>query len=1128
MNRPQNIPPVQQSFLGASIRSFSGEIGWNETPTTLNINLVEDKRINELFDGPLVGSPVEFNFRKDPLNPDPDRDFYFAGILNRKDSDNSESGNRLISVTLADPRVFLDGVQLILNDFTKPIIGIDNIYNIFAYYEDDEYGSSLVNSLGMKSELIYDALSLMINSAPIKFGLSEYFIDLTEIPRITDDYRITQNIISLSSFISDCCEIANLDYLCELVRSPGFGWVIKFRTVQRGYVPQPGSLINFLDNIEDVNKKSFGIEYNYQATRSKVIIGAKVDLLLFQNSTMGSILGSGSSPFVVNPEDDEDNQITIQVPNTTRIDNGNIAKFWGEDSNGNLIYSRLNPTSIDQDDEVVVVPAYEIGFPYYVMSMGELRAATISQDAWESYIALNDYPGSIHENKATILRIKAEVRDALRNLFANKKLEKINTNIIIDLYTKTQFNDESRAFVEKIYSFIRRYATEYFGVKYSVSIPNVKIKVNPDNFRDIVTSIITNDSGYLSDEEIFSVVLAGLMPENFYFVQNDDGKITSYVKYNNYNDLALTNLTPGEDYVIDYDFVRGNGSVSLSTSVYLRCTIDEKIYFGNRAFGSDARVVITLPGPVYRGKDIKTKNNILADAYFKSRGAKLRDENGDPIGPQDQIDLATKIRHSIIGSDALLFDSEPYPQKPVLAVVPLRDTLNTYGPWQAGGESGKVEIEQNEDMAPWNFGGYQNMNIVGDRLVRDILIQSVENEIGSVDIPGVYNIGPGTQIPNDGPYINGFNVNIGSEGITTSFRYGKPEIRTGKMLEYQISRIKKELDLRKSFAKTKKDVYKKLLDTQQIPTSLKKKDNKPQRRVRPNSSSPIIMGQSLDQEDSDKLASIVATMPGYNVGQFIAEEFDKKAGMSLDGLFRPYEVNGDGLVLPVYNLDPIPEDPAPPSPGDPEPEEDNFAFIDSRTLFPFSKGHDISVVFKGDEPTEDIQNDVFKEEEELPEGVDPPEYNEDVRPLSLKGPVIISGWGYDINGRPVPNENENNPTEKFLEDHLVKNNEWKVGPTDLRWDHDRKVWSGGTFMMEGILDSDIEPAPIWGEASEFFILPRVRSQGTGTGWRTVERLKCFNRDTQLSATGSTGGHDTRTYVIVAFINSEWRPIWVSC
>ncbi len=71
---------------------------------------------------------------------------------------------------------------------------------------------------------------------------------------------------------------------------------------------------------------------------------------------------------------------------------------------------------------------------------------------------------------------------------------------------------------------------------------------------------------------------------------------------------------------------------------------------------------------------------------------------------------------------------------------------------------------------------------------------------------------------------------------------------------------------------------------------------------------------------------------------------------------------------------------------------------------------------------------------------------------ALRGPLVLQAWGYDINGKPIPNsvdtiENaqtgrfkKNGLTDEFMKDWVQNPRTWPVGPVDLRWDRERGVW----------------------------------------------------------------------------------------
>jgi hypothetical protein len=66
---------------------------------------------------------------------------------------------------------------------------------------------------------------------------------------------------------------------------------------------------------------------------------------------------------------------------------------------------------------------------------------------------------------------------------------------------------------------------------------------------------------------------------------------------------------------------------------------------------------------------------------------------------------------------------------------------------------------------------------------------------------------------------------------------------------------------------------------------------------------------------------------------------------------------------------------------------------------------------------------------------------ENIRAVGLRAPLVLTGWGYDTEGNPVPADTGN--SELFASGAFSDPSQWKSGPVDLRWDDQRKVWTGG-------------------------------------------------------------------------------------
>jgi hypothetical protein len=163
----------QQTFLGASISSFTVNAGFGDSSSTLGVQLVEDEYnksdqtelgrgqdvyhngIKDQFMPPPVGSPVFFSFGANRASVQdaylkPYDDLYsfsasvgnaardhltFGGILQTFTQNKSPAGNPMYSVQVVDPREILSNVQLILNNYAGSTYGGQNMINIFGFLE---------------------------------------------------------------------------------------------------------------------------------------------------------------------------------------------------------------------------------------------------------------------------------------------------------------------------------------------------------------------------------------------------------------------------------------------------------------------------------------------------------------------------------------------------------------------------------------------------------------------------------------------------------------------------------------------------------------------------------------------------------------------------------------------------------------------------------------------------------------------------------------------------------------------------------------------------------------------------------------------------------------------------------
>ena len=185
----------QQTFLGASIASFSISAGFGSNSSTLGVELAEDQyngsdgtprgqgadvyhrgkdgenvAFGDRFFPPTVGAPVYFSFgqkrttiensywnvltdlygvggfRNNGATYYGSDHFTFGGILQSFTQNKNATGSALYSVQVTDPRDILANTTLILNNYGGTTFNNDNLINIYGFLEhntkiSDEYAA---------------------------------------------------------------------------------------------------------------------------------------------------------------------------------------------------------------------------------------------------------------------------------------------------------------------------------------------------------------------------------------------------------------------------------------------------------------------------------------------------------------------------------------------------------------------------------------------------------------------------------------------------------------------------------------------------------------------------------------------------------------------------------------------------------------------------------------------------------------------------------------------------------------------------------------------------------------------------------------------------------------------------
>ena len=222
---------------------------------------------------------------------------------------------------------------------------------------------------------------------------------------------------------------------------------------------------------------------------------------------------------------------------------------------------------------------------------------------------------------------------------------------------------------------------------------------------------------------------------------------------------------------------------------------------------------------------------------------------------------------------------------------------------------------------------------------------------------------------------------------------------------------------------------------------------------------------------------------------YYGSDYNSTAIMTMDGLFRPVSKEGDGS-LPAY----AGTDPgclkgfsvAPPPPGtvdgskgyaeplsivntglDPlaNPTGVTVGSVAGRSASP-NKGHDIDGVSRGTLTQIGSYNTGVIDMRFGELG-----YQNDYRFMALRGPLVVHGWGYDLQGKPVPNSagastSYTSMTDQFADGWLQDPSTWPVAPVDLRFDRQRGVWTTPpSFRMYKVTSSEEIAAGATGNAT---------------------------------------------------------------
>lgn len=1148
-------PFVQTKFMGASIASINLQAGWNNSDGGFTVELVEDKCSadgalyfsggnsawsldGDKFDPPPVGSPVYLTLWG----------LRSGGILKTWYESDSVGDARHYVVKVGSPADIVNGVQCILSGYDGSINGVPNLFNLHGYlieqtqpfegsncdgqiynYKYPPYGMSgdsgtllppyykpavgwgKVSDAGWRVNSLLNAISHISTGFGDRFGSRikyrgyEYDIDLSELPVVSDEIRLNGENKTLMEIIQFICELTGHTFFFDLLYN-GIRPVIKLRTGTSG---QDDSA-KFVDSFVG---QPIGQRLNYG--RIGYMIGNSTCITKYTRGL--ELRNCVVNAFVTG--DYRQDMWQVSVEDGLKC-NGNdyIWPYWGKDYDGKVIVAQecTEDHTFDLKDEegLSKMHHFEIdirhlgidGVTKWNVTVNELRAAIVNESSWRAY--LEHYEKKKFEKIHGLSELTLDedfgklILEAIDN--ANAPPDKTKKTVVKPTMAfrrntppdKTQFLEKWWEATSRLYDYVRKFATEFYGRQFMVRLP---VCAGEDENAPWSYSLNWKESDAAWAEG--SILGKSRTSDIVSFFNKEDGRVEGFARFvapNGYG-LLIDGLN-STDYWI-----------SSAREIYVRIHAKEIV----RVKANDWRVVITTSGPVRISKD---DEKILPEWIMMFALAKKATDNNKNVTWEN----FSKAIVNSTGCDKLALGADFLYLMPVAVAVPLQSNKLVYGPWGTPNPTtnGGTDYQRSTELTPWTFGNTRQMNIAASLMVYARMSDKYVEEYGDVTFPGVPYGRLGDRLVAGGPIISSIDVSIskGDGEVSTTYKMKTWTPDFGKMAMTRIENMRRtsmlaqKSEFMQKSASLAREKYK--IDRDMTPGMI---DWRKARRHSGTSSHDWIgaeVGKSHRGGDGKWSTSNVAWYD-YRQGDVSSypdpnkdsdnSTYQTRAGMELTGLFRPFSTNWnekevgspfmphyDKCDLNSYNNILLNTDGGS---GDIDSGRGTtevrfysheqvppiFCYehhlpITVNTLSPFlgnggrilevgnggweetgpsmtddnsgAAGHDIEFI---------LRNNVFPTKLNIIDAEGEDGYDSSTshwyKAVAFRGPMILSGWGFDIDNKPVPNSNpkdpnewtENSgPTNYFAEDWLRKSHLWKTGPIDLRWDYNRKVWTSPT------------------------------------------------------------------------------------
>lgn len=759
-------PLSQVLFLGLTVENFSANAGWNEQASSVTVNLIYDPCTGTRkycdtnlsytsgsfsgdpgWNGASVGSPVFFKMES----------FEFSGIIQSYTRSESASGYPMYTVTLSSPTSLLEGTQVITDQYQGTVFGLPNIFNVYAFLESiptdcplytdaggttfgspsGGFGYSKRTDRGIPWYFIKRALQVLIGGAETSIyspngcvtyvsgvgtygsiSSNKYAIDITDLPDPQDqsiyDYRLDSSNYSILDIASQVCNDGGYDFFVDMLPvSGGFGGsisnIIKFRTVNRRSQPALNTISTFVNNSTNVISSKIGQELRPE----------------------------NNSAFLIGPKK---RQFFEQYDSTF------IMPYFGRDNEGNLNSAykfQQWHVVLDMRKLKTILSTGSSLSDFVHVTETELRAVLKSKEAFVTTCA--------HPNSKTDL--STYLRDVLLinsgHVLFKKVALKTSAGAVTAGKTRSKGfdkNDPKSKDLDLLFNFLNSYADEFYMKKFLVGMPWVCYDTDTDTGQNTFSDLPSTEGAWISGTGMMGQQYPTTATDIF---RDDMGKIHPVLYFQAPNALTPTDPISGLDVsnlsTDEYLKITGTGSL---VDYIIKADIEEKWVTGNPdlygvfSSGNDtACAVLSLNKRV----EYKYTRPSLSSVSVEFTGVALDAVN---TGTGTGAGYAPKVTAEPL--DPKVLERSVIAQKgiePVHAGVPVLSNTQTYGPWYGAATAvGKISMEQDDGLAPWEYGSFENLDYAAFSRISDSVTEQQTAENGSVTLAGYPAITLGTAI----------------------------------------------------------------------------------------------------------------------------------------------------------------------------------------------------------------------------------------------------------------------------------------------------------------------------------------------------------------------------------------------